>query len=233
MHKDESADRGSPAHQPRYAYDGAIRDTIVRFEATGSPVITNGEQRKYHNFWTYCVHGLANMDAAGFQIPFLAGHVRRMPRLTAGPFRYMRYSGSYLDVAMAYATVPVKRAIISPSALSLMYPAEGIAGYPREQFIADLLLEHETEIRRSLAREPYKVQIDFTEGRWRSRSTHPASCSTVLSTSTTWPCRAFRRRSARASMPTDPAAIVSLSEGDCSNVRSRLHRLKCALHVLA
>jgi 5-methyltetrahydropteroyltriglutamate--homocysteine methyltransferase len=36
-------------------YEDAIRDTIARFEATGSPVITDGEQRKYHNFWTYCV----------------------------------------------------------------------------------------------------------------------------------------------------------------------------------
>src|ERR1044072_4289098 len=41
-------------------YEAAIRDTIARFEATGSPVITDGEQRKYHNFWTYCVHGLPN-----------------------------------------------------------------------------------------------------------------------------------------------------------------------------
>ncbi len=40
-------------------YDAAVRDTIEQFEATGSPVITDGEQRKYHNFWTYCVHGLA------------------------------------------------------------------------------------------------------------------------------------------------------------------------------
>ena len=31
-------------------YDAAIRDTISCFEATGSPVITDGEQRKYHNF---------------------------------------------------------------------------------------------------------------------------------------------------------------------------------------
>ena len=34
-------------------YEAAIRDTIERFEATGSPVITDGEQRTYHNFWTY------------------------------------------------------------------------------------------------------------------------------------------------------------------------------------
>ena len=38
-------------------YDEAIRDTIEQFEATGSPVITDGEQRKYHNFATYCVEG--------------------------------------------------------------------------------------------------------------------------------------------------------------------------------
>ena len=51
-------------------YDEAIRDTIAKFEETGSPVITDGEQRKYHNFWTYCVHGLPNMAPDGFKIPF-------------------------------------------------------------------------------------------------------------------------------------------------------------------
>ena len=132
-------------------YEDAIRDTIERFEATGSPVITDGEQRKYHNFWTYCVHGLPNTAPDGFKIPFTAGHTRRMPRLTAGPFRYKRYADSYLDVAKRYAHVPLKQAVISPSALSLMYPAEGIPGYSREQFIDDLLAEHETEIRRCFA----------------------------------------------------------------------------------
>ena len=146
-------------------YDEAIRDTITRFEATGSPVITDGEQRKYHNFWTYCVHGLPNTAPDGFKIPFAAGHTRRMPRLTAGPFRYRRYADSYLDVAKRYARLPLKQAVISPSALSLMYPAEGIPGYSREQFIDDLLAEHELEIRRCFQKGAYKVQIDFTEGR--------------------------------------------------------------------
>ena len=146
-------------------YEEAIRDTIERFEATGSPVITDGEQRKYHNFWTYCVHGLPNTAPDGFKIPFTAGHVRHMPRLTAGPFRYKVYADQYLDVAMRYAHVPVKQAVISPSALSLMYPAEGIAGYPREEFIDDLLREHETEVRRCLQKGAHNVQIDFTEGR--------------------------------------------------------------------
>jgi 5-methyltetrahydropteroyltriglutamate--homocysteine methyltransferase len=152
-----------PALDP--LYDEAIRDTIERFEATGSPVITDGEQRKYHNFWTYCVHGLPNTAPDGFKIPFSAGHTRRMLRLTNGPFRYQRHADSYLDVALRYAHVPVKQAVISPSALSLMYPPDEIPGYPREQFIDDLLREHETEVRSCLRKGAHKVQIDFTEGR--------------------------------------------------------------------
>jgi 5-methyltetrahydropteroyltriglutamate--homocysteine methyltransferase len=146
-------------------YEEAIRDTIACFEATGSPVISDGEQRKYHNFWTYCVHGLPNTAPDGFKIPFSAGHVRRMPRLTGGPFRYQRYADNYLDVALRYAHVPVKQAVISPSALSLLYPAEGVPGYSREEFIEDLLREHETEVRRCLEKGAHNVQIDFTEGR--------------------------------------------------------------------
>ena len=146
-------------------YEQAIQDTIERFEATGSPVITDGEQRKYHSFWTYCVQGLPNTAADGFTIPFSAGHVRRMPRLTSGPFRYQTYADRYLDVALKYAHRPVKQAVISPSALSLMYPADEIPGYSRDQFIADLLREHETEVRNCLRKGAWKVQIDFTEAR--------------------------------------------------------------------
>ena len=64
-------DGADPALDP--LYDEAIRDTIARFEATGSPVITDGEQRKYQNFWTYSVHGLTNTAPNGFKIPFSAG----------------------------------------------------------------------------------------------------------------------------------------------------------------
>src|SRR6266403_3927880 len=146
-------------------FEEAVRDTIERLEATGSPVVTDGEQRKYSGFATYCVHGLLNTAPDGFTIPFADGHTRRLSRLTYGPFRYRRYADRYLDVAMRYARVPVKQAVISPSALSLMYPAETIPDYSREQFIEDLLREHETEIRRCLKQGAYKVQVDFTEGR--------------------------------------------------------------------
>jgi methionine synthase II (cobalamin-independent) len=147
------------------AYEAAVKDTIERFEATGSPVITDGEQRKYQNFWTYSVHGLANTAPDGFKIPFSAGHTRRMPRLVKGPFRYKRYADAYLDVALKYAHRPLKQAVISPSALSLMYPADPIPGYSRDEFIHDLLGEAEKEIRRCLEKGAFKVQIDFTEAR--------------------------------------------------------------------
>ncbi len=158
-----TTDSDDPSLEP--LYEAAIKDTIERFEETGSPIITDGEQRKYHNFWTYCVHGLQNTAPDGFRIPFTAGHTRRMPRLTSGPFRYKRYADAYLDVASRYARQPLKQAVISPSALSLMYPAEALPDYPREQFIDDLLREHVSEVRRCFEKGAVKVQIDFTEGR--------------------------------------------------------------------
>ena len=102
-------------------YEDAVRDTIERFEATGSPVVTDGEQRKYHNFWTYSVHGLPNVSPDGFKIPFAGGHTRRMPQLTRGPFQYNTYADSFVETAMRFAHVPVKQAVISASALSLIY----------------------------------------------------------------------------------------------------------------
>ncbi|HEV7280653.1 MAG TPA: cobalamin-independent methionine synthase II family protein [Pirellulaceae bacterium] len=160
------AERGDADPSLNELYEEAVRDTVEQFEATGSPVITDGEQRKYHNFWTYCVHGLPNMAPDGFRIPFSAGHVRRMPRLIDGPFRYKRYADSYLETAQRYAQVPVKQAVISPSALSLLYPAEPLPNYSREQFIDDLLGEHEREIRGCFDKGAHCVQIDFTEGRF-------------------------------------------------------------------
>jgi 5-methyltetrahydropteroyltriglutamate--homocysteine methyltransferase len=157
--------RGGDDPELNSLYEEAIRDTVQHFEATGSPVLTDGEQRKYHNFWDYSVQGLPNTAPDGFRIPFAAGHTRRMPRLTAGPFRYKRYADAFMGEAMRHARVPVKQAIISPSALSLMYPPEGLQSYSRDDFLADLLLEHETEIRRCLQQGAHSVQVDFTEGR--------------------------------------------------------------------
>lgn len=144
-------------------FDGAVRDTIRLFEETGSPVITDGEQRK-PSFATYPVHGLANLAPGGVTIPFKDGHARQLPLLTTGPFRYATYAATYLEGAKKYARVPLKQAVISASALSLLYPQAGIPGYPREAFLEDLVREAQTDIRRCLAGGA-SVQIDFTEGR--------------------------------------------------------------------
>ena len=131
--------------------DESIRDTIERFEATGSPVITDGEQGK-SSFATYPLHGLRTLAPDGVTIPFADGHTRQLPRLTAGPFHYATRADSYLDRARQYARMPLKQAVISASALSLLYPQAGIEGYSRERFLDELVSEAETEI---LAAEPW------------------------------------------------------------------------------
>ena len=145
-------------------YQHAIRDTIRRFEATGSPIITDGEQSK-PSFATYPIHGLANLAPDGVKIPFADGHFRQLPRLTAGPFRYRVYCDSYLEEARKHTALPLKQAVISASALSLLYPQDGIPGYSQEAFLADLVREAESDIRRCLQKGARSVQVDFTEGR--------------------------------------------------------------------
>ncbi|WGS87650.1 cobalamin-independent methionine synthase II family protein [Methylomonas sp. UP202] len=145
-------------------YNAALRDTVQRFEATGSPVISDGEQSK-PSFATYPLANLDNIAADGLTIPFSDGHSRQLPRLTAGPFRYGVYADRYLQAAMRYATVPVKQAVISASALSLLYPSEGFADYDEAKFLADLVDQAERDIRGCLESGAHCVQIDFTEGR--------------------------------------------------------------------
>ncbi|MDI1464743.1 cobalamin-independent methionine synthase II family protein [Catellatospora sp. KI3] len=144
-------------------YDAAVRDTVKRFEELGSPVVTDGEQSK-PSFATYPLVGLA-LAADGAVIPFADGHTRQLPRLTAGPFRYGVRAGSYLAAAQRHASVPVKQAVIAASALSLLYPQDGIAGYDRDAFVADLVAEAEADIRSALDAGAHRVQLDFTEGR--------------------------------------------------------------------
>jgi 5-methyltetrahydropteroyltriglutamate--homocysteine methyltransferase len=146
------------------AEDAALRDTLECFEATGSPIITDGEQTK-PSFATYPLSGLSNLAADGVVIPFADGHTRQLPRLTAGPFRYGVHAATYLKAAQRYAHRPVKQAVISASALSLLYPQSGLSDYPRDAFLGDLVNEAEQDIRECLDAGAFCVQIDFTEGR--------------------------------------------------------------------
>jgi 5-methyltetrahydropteroyltriglutamate--homocysteine methyltransferase len=146
------------------AYSEALRDTIQQFEQTGSPVLTDGEQTK-PSFATYPLSGIQNLAPDGVIIPFSDGHTRQLPKLTAGPFRYGIHADGYVRAARAYTRLPIKQAVISASAMSLLFPAAGIPGYTREQFLVDLIDEAEADIRGALDAGAASVQIDFTEGR--------------------------------------------------------------------
>jgi 5-methyltetrahydropteroyltriglutamate--homocysteine methyltransferase len=145
-------------------YEEAVKETIRELEKTGSPVISDGEQTK-PSFVTYPLHGMQNLAPGGMRIDFKDGHFRQLPLLTRGPFRYANYASQYLKYAREHTKSPVKQAVISASALSLIYPAAGIEGYSRAEFIADLINECEKDIRLCLQQKAHKVQMDFTEGR--------------------------------------------------------------------
>src|SRR3954471_3276958 len=87
--------------------DEALRDTIHRFEETGSPVITDGEQTK-SSFATYPLDGASNLAPDGVVVPFADGHTRQLPRLTTGPFRYATHASTYLAAARPLTTLPIK-----------------------------------------------------------------------------------------------------------------------------
>jgi len=146
------------------AEESALRDTISGLEETGSPIITDGEQTK-PSFATYSLSGLSNLASDGVVIPFADGHTRQLPKLTAGPFRYGVQAVTYLKAAQRHTRRPLKQAVISASALSLLYPQSGVAGYSRETFLEDLIGEAERDIRECLEAGAACVQIDFTEGR--------------------------------------------------------------------
>ena len=150
--------------QLQAAQEAALRDTISRLEATGSPVVSDGEQTK-PSFATYPLASLKNLAADGVVIPFADGHTRQLPKLTAGPFRYGMHAAGFLKAAKKYARRTVKQAVISASALSVLYPSNGLPDYPREAFIRDLTDEAERDIRECLQAGAACVQIDFTEGR--------------------------------------------------------------------
>lgn len=142
----------------------ATVDTLARLEALSCPVLVDGEQSK-PSFATYPVAGLTTLAPHGVTLPFADGHVRQLPHLTEGPFRYQVRADSYLREARRHTERPLKQAVIAPSALSLLYPAEAIDGYSRETFLSDLADEAEADIRGCLEAGAHVVQLDFTEGR--------------------------------------------------------------------
>ena len=158
--------------------EAAVKDSITNLEATGSPIISDGEQR-WSSFATYPITdtlagtGLAdNLGGGGqFFAIFADGHNRQLPRLTGGPFRYKTFASDTLKKSMALTKVPMKQAVIAPSMLALLYPlTDKVPGYTREQFEEDLCNETEKDIRQAFAAGAARVSVDFTEGRLSTRA---------------------------------------------------------------
>jgi len=160
------------------AQDAACKDSIERMEATGSPIVCDGEQRA-SSFATYPLaetlagKGLADHlagDGQYFAI-FDDGHHRQLPRLTGGPFRYKTFAADYFEKSKRYASKPMKQAVIAPSMLMLLYPLDDeIEGYSRDDFHSDLVDECEKDIRKAFAAGAARVSIDFTEGRLANKN---------------------------------------------------------------
>ena len=159
--------------------DTAVKDSIEHQEQTGTPIISDGEQR-WSSFATYAITdtlagtGLADNlagDGGQFFAIFADGHNRQLPRLTGGPFRYKTYAADTLKKSIGMAHTPMKQAVIAPSMLALLYPLDSeIPGYTREQFEEDLVNECEKDIRQAFAAGAARVSVDFTEGRLATRN---------------------------------------------------------------
>jgi methionine synthase II (cobalamin-independent) len=157
--------------------EAAVQDTIDRYEATGAPIISDGEQR-WSSFATYPITdtlagtGLAPSLGPGGQFfaIFADGHGRQLPKLVKGPFEYQNYAADSLKKSIGKANKPMKQAVIAPSMLALLYPLKDpVDGYSREDFEAKLIDECEKDIRAAFDAGAARVSVDFTEGRLATR----------------------------------------------------------------
>jgi len=208
--------------------DEAAADSIHRLEATGEPIVTDGEQRE-SSFATYNItdtlagtglaDGLAG-DGQFFAI-FDDGHHRQLPRITRGPFRYKTYASEFVAKNTAIATHPVKQAVISPSMMMLLYPLDGeIDGYPREQFLEDCVNEAEKDIRQCFAAGAVRVSVDFTEGRLANKNDarNPWTGKNMLQEFIDLNNRLFDRFSAAERRN---IGVHTCPGGDCDSVHSK------------
>ncbi len=210
------------------AQDEAAEDSIKRLEATGEPIVTDGEQRE-SSFATYPITqtlagtGLAeNLAGDGqFFAIFDDGHHRQLPRLTGGPFRYQTFAAEFVEKNKAIASHPVKQAVISPSMMMLLYPLEGeIDGYTRDEFLADCVDECEKDIRKCFEAGAVRVSIDFTEGRLANKndSRNPWTGKDMLEEFIDINNRVLARFSAEERKD---IGIHTCPGGDCDSVHSK------------
>ncbi len=144
--------------------DESVQSAIEGLISAGSPVITDGEQGKFPDFMSYPLNYGGGFQGTG-STPPLADSKYILPQLADGRFRYVGHADQHIQRARRHTELPIKQAVISPSLLSLLYPATSLPNYSRDAFVEDLLTEHVTEIRHCIDQGAYRVQIDFVDSR--------------------------------------------------------------------
>ena len=149
------------------AQQAAVLDTLERFALTGSPLVSDGEQRR-QSFSSYplgtSLHD-GGVEAGPVFAVFADGHHRVIPSLARAPFRFHGWAADDVARSRGLTSLPLKQAVISPSMLSLMVPAGGLGDYSRDDFLADVVAGCAEDIRRCFEAGATRVSIDFTEGR--------------------------------------------------------------------
>ena len=208
-------------------YDDAVRDTMQRFEATGSPVVTDGEQRK-PSFATYPIAGLADARAGRRRDP-----VRGRPHAAAagadrrGRSATRRTRATYLEQARsARARAAQAGGDLRVGDQPHLPGATGSPGYPREAFLDDLVAEAErTSAAASSRARTRPDRLHRGAARREARPDRRGSCG-ASSTSTTRVARSLRRRSGRGSASTPaPAATTTRRTARTSTTPSCSRRL--------
>ncbi len=149
------------------AQQHAVRDTLRRMAETGSPILSDGEQRR-QSFASYPLG--TSLEEQGIEAGpvfavFADGHHRVIPSLARAPFRFRGWASDDVRSAREFTELPLKQAVVSPSMLSLMVPESGLGDYSREEFLGDVVEGCAEDIVRCFDVGAARVSIDFTEGR--------------------------------------------------------------------
>ena len=148
--------------------DLAVRDTLERLAETGSPIITDGEQRR-QSFASYPLGTDADgVDEGPVFAVFADGHHRVIPSLARAPFGFRAWAADDVAAARALTDLPLKQAVVSPSMLSLMVPKGGLGEYSREDFLDDVVDGCAEDIERCFAAGAARVTSSAAQARKRN-----------------------------------------------------------------
>jgi methionine synthase II (cobalamin-independent) len=158
--------------------DEAVQDSITRGQATGAPIISDGEQR-WSSFATYAITDTLAGTAWPTTSPATAASTSRSsPTATTASCPADRRPVPLQDLRRRHAgqvdrlrAKPMKQAVIAPSMLALLVSAQRRGrGYPRERVRGGPRLRVREGHPRAFDAGAARVSIDFTEGRLATRA---------------------------------------------------------------